>query len=128
MRRRLSKTNVLHEIDTYIPYPMLYGRTNMKHMHVAIIIKRRKVLAVASNRVGSRTSGCGYDTFSIHAERAAIKSLGDRERLRGAILIVVRIAKGTRGMADSTPCSSCRYHLEKCMEKYGLRGVYYSTD
>lgn len=102
----------------------------MKHntqAHIAILMKRGKILEIASNALGSRSRGAGYETRTIHAERAVIKKVGDTSKLAGAVLIVIRIAKGTREITNSEPCHSCRCHLEKCMREYGLRHVYYSS-
>lgn len=96
-------------------------------VHIAIIIKRNKVLAVASNSIGSRSRGCGYDERTIHAERAVLKKLGDTAKLQGAVMIVIRVSKGTREVGNSEPCHSCRCHLEKCINEYGLMRVYYSA-
>jgi hypothetical protein len=101
----------------------------MKHntqAHIAILMKRGKVIEIASNSLGSRSKGPGYDTRTIHAERAVIKKVGDTSKLAGAILIVIRIARGTHEAVNSEPCHSCRCHLEKCMREYGLKQVYYS--
>lgn len=95
--------------------------------HIAILIKRGKVINIATNNVGNRSKGCGFETRTIHAERAVLKKVGDVTKLAGASLIVIRIAKGTRKVVNSKPCHSCKCHLEKCMKEYGLRYVYYSS-
>jgi cytidine deaminase len=98
----------------------------LRKVHVAILMKRGKIIEVASNELGTRARGCGYSTHTIHAERALIKKLGDHTRLEGTIMIVVRISQGLMQMGNSTPCKSCKPHLEKCIKDYGLRRVYYS--
>ncbi len=95
-------------------------------VHVAVIIKNGKVMAKATNSIGSRSKGSGYSGRMIHAERAVIKKLGDESQMRGASMIVIRIAKGTGDIAYSKPCEECRVHLEKCMREHGLKHVYYS--
>ena len=95
-------------------------------LHLAFIYGRGGVLlAMASNKIGSRTKGAGYSKFTIHAERAALKAIGDNSLLRGATLVVVRINKEGKLMG-SKPCPGCVRHLEKAMDSYGLRCVYYS--
>ena len=96
-------------------------------LHIAIVMKRGKVMAIASNQVGSRSLGAGYHAHTIHAERAVLKKVGDTSRLDGAIMIVIRISKGLKEVVDSEPCHSCKCHLEKCMKEHGLRQVYYSV-
>ena len=102
----------------------------MKHttsIHIAILIKRGKVIDIASNGVGTRSKGCGYTTRTIHAERALIKKVGDMSKLDGASIIVIRIMRGTGEVGNSEPCHSCKCHLEKCIKQHGLKQVYYST-
>lgn len=94
-------------------------------MHHATIVKRNKVLASSINRHGSRSLGCGYSDWTIHAERAVVKRLGDVSLLRGATLIVVRYNRAG-DMLYSKPCPDCTLFLEKCMRDYGLRKVIYS--
>lgn len=94
-------------------------------LHFAILYKRGKVLATATNAVGSRSKGCGYSTHTIHAERAVLKKIGDTNRLRDAELFVVRLSKSNDFMS-SEPCHACKRHLTKCMREYGLKAVYYS--
>jgi len=101
-------------------------KSRLKHIHIAIIMKGKKVLATASNFLGSRSQGCGFDDRTIHAERAVIKKVGDHSLLHGAVMIVVRISPGTHSTGYSEPCKTCKPHLEKCMKKYGLKCVLYS--
>jgi len=95
-------------------------------LHIAFIYgKGGSLLAMATNKIGSRSQGAGYSTYTIHAERAALKAIGDESLLRGATLVVVRVNK-LGELACSKPCHGCVCHLEKAMDKYGLRRVYYS--
>ena len=100
-------------------------------IHVALIVKRGQVIAKATNKIGSRSRGCGYSDMTIHAERAVVKELGDLEQLRGASLYVVRISKakaliGEDRIRNSEPCYDCHLFLKKCHEKYGLSRVFYT--
>ena len=104
-------------------------------LHVAIIVKRGKILATATNRNGSRSGGSGYSSHSIHAEKNVIKELGDITKLRDADLYVMRISTYHQNSKTdepvtrfiySRPCTECRPFLEKCMREYGLRNVYYT--
>ena len=102
-------------------------------VHVAFLIKRNKVIAVATNRVGSRSSGCGYSDCTIHAEKNVVKKLGNLEQLRGAVMYVFRISKcqtlsGIDKIRNSEPCYDCHLFLQKCVKNYGLRRVFYSTN
>ena len=86
---------------------------------------RQTLLAMAINKVGSRSLGAGFSGCMIHAERAALKAVGDIRKLQGATLVVIRVGR-TGDLKNSEPCYECRRHLEKCIRCYGLRRVFYS--
>jgi hypothetical protein len=101
-------------------------------LHVALIVRRGKVLATATNRNGSRSSGSGYSDRSIHAERNVVKELGDISKIRGADMYVMRISKdhekeNTNKFKCSKPCDECQVFLEKCIREYGLKNVYFTS-
>lgn len=102
-------------------------------IHVAVLVKRNKILSIATNKVGSRSRGAGWSEYTIHAERNVVKELGDLEQLRGASMYVFRITKaktccGNERIRNSAPCYDCHLFLEKCVKQYGLRRVFYSTE
>lgn len=106
-------------------YDTLHSR-HTSHVHLAIIYGRGKtVLAMAMNRAGTRKSGAGFSDCMIHAERAALKRVGDISKLRGATMVVIRVSV-TGELRNSKPCAECTCHLNKCIREYGLRRVYYS--
>lgn len=101
-------------------------------LHVAVLLKRGRPIAVATNKNGSRSSGSGYSDHSIHAERNVIKELGDISKLRDADMVVMRISRdsqrqGFEKFLVSKPCRGCQLFLEKCMREYGLKNVYYTA-
>lgn len=97
------------------------------HLHYAELLRRGQVIASSRNRAGSRSLGCGYDDNTIHAERAVVKRLGDTSQLRGCVLTVVRINKQGK-ILNSEPCYNCIKFLDKCIKKYGLLKVLYSSN
>jgi len=101
-------------------------KSRLKNIHIAMIIKGKKVIAVATNFLGTRAKGCGFTDRTIHAERAVIKKVGDYKLLQGAIMVVIRITCGIRNVSYSKPCEKCMPHLQKCIREYGLKCVYYS--
>ncbi len=114
------------------PNTMRMRQTDVISFHVAMLVKRGKILAVASNRIGSRSQGCGFSKYTIHAERNVIKEFGDTSKLKGCDLYVMRI-KQDRGceeryFSNSAPCRDCQLFLEKCQRRYGLRHVYYTDN
>lgn len=113
--------------DLFVPFlPTIPTRNHRTHLHIAILQNRGKLLAIATNALGSRSKGCGYSDRTIHAERAVIKKVGNISLLRGATMTVIRL-KDNGIIANSKPCHACEKHLTKCIKEYGLRRVYYST-
>jgi hypothetical protein len=101
------------------------------YIHLAVIARRGKILASATNRNGSRSSGSGYSDRSIHAERNVVKALGNIQELRGADMFVMRMPKVKPGtpkieFKPSEPCEECKLFLAKCKREYGLRNVFYT--
>lgn len=123
---KLNNDSVLHLIQREISVDSVWMKHNTQ-AHIAILMKRGKIMEIASNSVGSRSKGSGYQERTIHAERAVLKKVGDVSKLNGATMIVIRVMRGTKGVGNSEPCHSCKCHLEKCMREHGLRQVFYST-
>jgi hypothetical protein len=108
-------------------YAIRASTTMNTSLHIAFLYGRGGALiAMSTNSIGSRSRGAGYSKYTIHAERAVIKMVGDNTLLRGATLVVVRVSKKGELMS-SLPCHECTCHLTKAMTKYGLRRVYYSA-
>ena len=96
-----------------------YTTKHRQHHHVAMIFNGRKLLAIGQNRVADRGR-----RHTVHAEIDAIHSLGDLSKLRGATLVVIRLAAS--GIRNSKPCSACECVLQKCVREYGLRSWIHS--
>jgi hypothetical protein len=121
-------------LDRFLTDPRT-ARMSMNHstkMHVAILVKRGKILAEATNKIASRSNGAatrGSQNF-IHAERNLLRTIGDISKLRGADIYVMRITTSpTTGEVEfrySQPCPECTVLMEKCMREYGLRHVYFT--
>lgn len=105
----------------------IYQKKQQNHIVIAVIVNRGKVLAASSNKNGTRSNGSGYSDYTIHAERAVVKKLGDISKLRGAVMYVWRVSQYNVGLM-SKPCHDCSIFLEKCRTKYGLRNVYYTQN
>lgn len=106
----------------------LRKKKHRTHLHIAILVQRGKSVAVASNSIRSRSKGAGSGEFTIHAESAVLRKLGDLSQLRDTDMYILRITRGQDAPAAgfSEPCASCIKLIRKCHEKYGLRKVYYS--
>ena len=123
---RITKKTIYDLIHSLTTLHSLYAKSELRNIHVALIMKHGKVIEMATNQLGSRGKGCGYTDRTIHAERAVLKKVGDHTKLNGSILIVIRFSSKTKELTNSAPCRSCRPHLEKCVKEYGLRRIYYS--
>jgi hypothetical protein len=96
-----------------------YTTKHRTHNHVALLFMGRRLIAIGQNRVCNKGP-----RNTIHAEADVIRSLGDYSKLRGATLVVIRIAPS--GILNSKPCSACQCLLEKCQREYGLRSWIHS--
>jgi deoxycytidylate deaminase len=118
----------LEDLRQYIPPSggLDYKKT---FRHVAVLVRRNKIISVAVNQIGSRSTGCGYSCFTIHAEANCIKKAGNIRKLNGSTMYVFRTGKGCNEeyFYNSKPCSICEKLLTKCMENYGLLRVFYSV-
>lgn len=103
-----------------------YKAVHNTYLHYAQILRRGSQIAIARNTIGTRSKGCGWDAYSLHAERAVVKRLGDTSQLRGCVLVVVRINHQDKYL-QSKPCHGCTKFLSKCIKKYGLLRVEYSN-
>lgn len=91
-----------------------YTTKHRTHHHVALLFRGRRIIAIGQNRIHTK----GPHT-TIHAEADVIRSLGDHSKLRGATMVVIRIAAS--GILYSKPCAICECLLQKCRREYGLR-------
>lgn len=112
------------------PNTMRMRQSDTTSFHVALLVKRGKILRVASNRLGTRQQGCGFSKCTIHAEKNVIKQLGDTSQIKGCSLYVMRIEQnkysGEKTFRNSQPCHDCLYFLQKCQRLYGLKNIYYT--
>jgi hypothetical protein len=104
--------------------------THSTKLHIAIVVKRGRILATATNKIASRSNGAssrGSQNF-IHAEKNLLRSLGDYNKLRGADIYIMRIrsVKNDVEFCYSQPCPECTILLNKCIREYGLKNVYFT--
>ena len=67
---RITNDTIFNMATNFISIDTILGK-HKTQAHVAFVMNRGKVIAVASNSVGSRSRGSGYGMCTIHAERAA---------------------------------------------------------
>jgi hypothetical protein len=113
---------VQRHIDTTIlPQKSRYTQKCAGHFHhVAMIFRGRNLIAIGQNKTRTKSKRI----HSIHAEADVLKTVGDTAKLRGALLVVIRIAPS--GLLNSKPCKSCEGLLQKCVREYGMRGWIHS--
>lgn len=108
---------------------------DMHSMHGCVIMKNRKIISSGFNigHEGIKSTTSIGNKWSVHAERMAFNNVKNREDLRGATLYVIRIKPVTEKkdglfyLSISKPCLKCSKLINKMIENYGLKGVYYST-
>ena len=127
---RLSEQSLLDHILSN-PRTAVLKYAHYASIHVAVLMKRGKIIAEATNGFGSRSRGSGYCSSSIHAERNVVKEIGNIRELKGAEMYVVRISRTAdyekeNPFMGSKPCPQCTVFLDKCIREYGLKNVYYT--
>ena len=113
--------------NEYLPIVQTRRHGINTYCHIAFLVKGKRIIAYATNKVGTRTKGSGYNRATIHAEIAVIKKLGDVSALKGLKMVVLRYGLEYKDWTYSHPCKCCQPVLKKFMDKYGLLNVMYST-
>jgi deoxycytidylate deaminase len=125
--------NYPHTIGNY-KFLEIFKSLNPKcgsKFHIAVIMKRGKILSYATNQLASRSSGAssrGSQTY-IHAEKNVLRNISKKD-LRGSSMYVMRLKQlpdGTSQYQYSQPCPECEVLLKKCINKYGLTSVYFTV-
>ena len=124
-----SNNNKILDLFRNDPRTTKLRQSHVTSIHIAVLVLRGKVIAESTNKIGSRSRGCGYSNYTIHAERNVVKELGDYNKLRGADMYIMRGGRGTNcsKFINSKPCADCEYFLNKCIRDYGLKNVYYTS-
>jgi deoxycytidylate deaminase len=145
-RRKPTSTDLNYEYDgllnnkhlKYIEEARLCAeRSVLRTKHGSVLVKNSKIISVGYNRFHSDSSVFDDDLMnsrrscrrvSRHAEEDALRNC-DTRQMNGAILYVIRWGCGTEGnpvYMNSTPCPRCHACIQHCMDKYGLKAVYYT--
>lgn len=102
----------------------LAQKSTMVQRHAAIIIKNGEIIGQGINKL----SDFMCHQYSIHSEVAAILSLKkahrNKEYLKDATMIVVRVTGKQNMFRMSKPCESC----SKAIIDAGIGTVYYTDD
>lgn len=101
-------------------------KSPVQNKHGAVVILRGEIVSIGINhyRQCSNKRRTKRGT-TVHAEVDALNNC-DRNMLRGAILVVVRVEKKTGDCLLSKPCSNCERIIKKMMRRHGLLRVYFS--
>ena len=109
-------------------------RSDMRNKHGCVIIDNKgSIISVAYNKT-LNIPAHKLKTFdknnktSRHAEENALRHV-DKRKLCGARLYVVRSGpcNDPNPFMNSKPCKRCTSIIETCMDKFGLKVVYYSS-
>ncbi len=112
------------------------NKSDMRSKHGSVIVKNGKIISYGHNRsLGVNKhhyregKGKGRGVYSIHAEQDALMNV-DPKKLNGATLYVIRMGYEVNNtlFMDSRPCHKCMSKIRKCMEKHGLKKVYFSLN
>ena len=120
--QKFIDSHILNQVQRYTSR-LTNTSKHRGNYHVAMLFRGHKVIAIGQNRVEITGRGKKYSNM-IHAEAYVIRTLGNVQKLKGAKLIVIRIAPS--GIANSKPCIACKCLLDKCMKEYGLIGYSHS--
>jgi hypothetical protein len=112
-------------VQELIPAHLVPKNSWNPHIHVAVIMNKKNIVSVATNRLGNRSKGVGFSTSTLHAEMHAIKQVKNLKLLENCRMYVFRQNKFGFPMM-SAPCKECRVKLEVVMKKWGLKKVLYS--
>ncbi len=113
--------------NEYLPIVQTRRHGLNTYLHIAFLLKGKRIVAYATNKVGTRTKGSGYNRATIHAEIAVVKKIGDINAIRGLKMVVLRYGLQDKNWVYSHPCKCCQPILKKFIDKYGLLVVMYST-
>lgn len=100
--------------------------------HVAVLMKRGKVIACAWNKAASPKKGASINGAGfVHAEKNLVLSLKQNYGvLKGADIYVMRISSkinDQRSFQYSQPCPECTCLLNKCLRRHKLKNVYFTV-
>ena len=110
----------------------------MRTKHGSVLVKNSKIISVGYNRFHSDSSIFDSELMnsrkrgrrvSRHAEEDALRNC-DTRLMNGAILYVIRWGCGIEGRPvylNSEPCERCHACIQHCMDKYGLKAVYFTA-
>jgi tRNA(Arg) A34 adenosine deaminase TadA len=113
MKFRTAASNLSNQERRHLARALsLAGLSTMRNKHGAVIVAGGRVLSVGVNR--RRNDPKFHATtpleLSVHAERAAIKSLGATFNTAGLTMYIARLS-GTGQPLLSRPCSECWNYL-----------------
>ena len=134
----MPNSQISEILERFMDDPKTTKLRNVNNLlHVAVVVSRGKVIAEATNRIGYRSihNKTYNNTYireprNIHAEENVVRVLGDKSKLKGADMYVMRFGRGEKQdqFINSKPCAKCECFLNKCIDKYGLRNVYYTSE
>lgn len=100
-------------------------KSDLRSRHVSFLVKKNRILAIGFNR--KKTHGfahrSGYKYPSIHSELDCIKALRqDAYKVRGSVLINVRVSRDGQRYMLSRPCPACL----KLARLVGVRSIVFT--
>lgn len=136
----MNQFKKIHKIDLSLMEQCkeIAKKSNLRSKHGCVIVDYKgRIISSACNKRKNLKDEHVEDIklrqrkgFSKHAEETALKNV-DRNKLKGAKLYVVRWGYNENcpfHFLNSKPCSKCTAIINACMNNYGLKSAFYSTN
>lgn len=104
-------------------------KSDLRCKHGSVIVKDGKIVAKGYNKyTGYDRNGGAYANgkWTVHAEADAIHNY-TKSNMKNADLYVLRFHDKTNEISNSAPCHSCKELIDRCMKKFKLKKVYYTS-
>jgi deoxycytidylate deaminase len=104
-------------------------KSPLRWKYAAVIVNKNKIISTGYNHyIMTPFSGL----YSTHAEIDALNNCKNKNNLKGAIMYVVHVNTNLihkpYKYLIAAPCFDCEIKICKCMKKFGLSTIYYSTE
>lgn len=104
-------------------------KSNLRCKHGSVIVKDGKIVSRGYNKyTGYDRNGGAFANgkWTTHAEADAIHNC-TKSNMKNADLYVVRFHSKTNEISNSEPCNDCKELIDRCIKKFKLKKVYYTS-
>lgn len=92
-----------------------------------VIFKGNRIISSGHNYIRSCSSISAKHRAwenSLHAEQAAIINAGDKNKLKGCSILVMKVSKTNGYLSNAKPCPYCQASIDYV----GIKNVYYTNE